>query len=600
MRPIDFVSKQPPFDRLDEADLEEIGQALELAHFPRGSQILARGGNPSQALYLICEGAVRLEREGQVVQVLEEGEFFGYISLLSRQSPPFDVVAEEATLIYQIKENVFHDLLDRPPFAEFFLKSLSERLQQTAGLETSPLAGNMTLPVEVLISRPPVYIRAEASVAEAARTMRQARISSVLVSDEPPGIITDRDLRSRVLAESLGPETPVRRVMTRPLKTLPADTLVYEALLVMLQDNIHHLPLTRQGQVVGVITDTDLLRHHTKSPFYLLKRVQRLAEKDALAQHALDVAGMAETLFAGGLDVAQIGRIVASLNDALIKRLLVLAEEELGPPPAAYAWIVFGSEGRQEQSLLTDQDNALVYAEDSPTTQAYFEQLARRVIQDLIRAGFPPCPGGYMATTWRYPLAEWERRFREWVHTPEPQALLEAAIFFDFRVIHGTLALDSLEEIFLRAGKQGLFLAHLARTALGFQPPLSFFHRIREDEDGVDLKKGGIAPIVGLARLYALEAGAVARPTLDRLEAAGQWGTLSRDGAELLAEAFRFILSLRLREQLRAYRAGEQPGNRVRLEQLSALERRHLKESFLAIREIQALTAMHFHTDRLA
>ncbi|MBE7556628.1 MAG: cyclic nucleotide-binding/CBS domain-containing protein [Anaerolineales bacterium] len=596
----EFVRTQHPFDCLNESELEQVVQSLEPAHFPRGRQILARSGPSSRYLYLIRQGAVRLEFEGQVVQVLEEGELFGYPSVLSRQSPSFDVVAEEDTLTYQIPEHIFQQLLERPPFAEFFLKGLSERLQQASSLELSPLAGDMATPVEALITRPPVFVSAEASVAEAARAMRQAWISSVLVTGDPPGIITDRDLRSRVLAEGLGPETLVRQVMSRPLKTLPVDTPVYGALLFMLQEHIHHLPLTRHGEIAGVITDTDLLRHRTKSPLYLLKRVRRLAGEDNLARHALDIAGMVEALFEGGLDVAQIGRIVASLNDALIKRLLTLAEEELGPPPTPYAWIVFGSEGRQEQTLLTDQDNALIYAEDSPIAQIYFERLAQRVVTGLTQAGFPLCPGGYMATHWRRPLQEWEQLFRTWVHTPEPQALLEAAIFFDFRRVHGLLSLNSLEEIFLKAGERGLFLAHLARAALGFQPPLGFFHRIRAEEGGVDLKKGGIAPIVGLARLYALEVGDPSRSTLARLEAAGQAGTLSQNGAEILAEAFRFILHLRLREQLRAYRRGDPPTNRVRLEQLSSLERRHLKEAFLAVREIQELTAMRFHTERLA
>jgi CBS domain-containing protein len=595
----EFVRAQHPFDCLKEDDLERVVQSLEPAHFPRGRQILTRSGPPSRYLYLIRQGAVRLEFEGQVVQVLEEGEVFGYPSVLSRQAPSFDMVAEEDTLAYQIPENIFHQLLEHPPFAEFFLKSLSERLQQASSLELSPLAGDMATPVEALITRPPVFVSAEASVAEAAQAMRQAGISSVMVAGDPPGIITDRDLRSRVLAEGLGPETLVRQVMSRPLKTLPVDTPVYGALLFMLQEHIHHLPLARHGEIIGVITDTDLLRHRTKSPLYLLKRVRRLAGDDDLARYALDIAGMVEALFEGRLDVAQIGRIVTSLNDALIKRLLTLAEEELGSPPMPYAWIVFGSEGRQEQTLLTDQDNALIYAEDGPTAGIYFERLAQRVVSGLMKAGFPLCPGGYMATRWRRPLQEWEKLFRTWVHTPEPQALLEAAIFFDFRRVHGLLPLNSLEEIFLKAGERGLFLAHLARAALGFQPPLGFFRQIRQEEGGVDLKLGGIAPIVGLARLYALEVGDPSRSTLARLKAAGQAGTLSQNGAELLAEAFRFILHLRLREQLRAYRGGETPTNRVRLERLSSLERRHLKEAFLAIREAQGLTAMHFQTERL-
>jgi CBS domain-containing protein len=313
----------------------------------------------------------------------------------------------------------------------------------------------------------------------------------------------------------------------------------------------------------------------------------------------LEISATVETLFRGGLEVAQIGRVIASLNDALTKRLLKLAEQELGPPPTPYAWIVFGSEGRLEQALLTDQDNALVYQEDTPSALAYFAALTERVVKGRLQAGFPPCPGGYMATNWHKPLEEWVRLFKSWVKTPEPQALLETAIFFDFRPVYGALSLEPLEQILAEAGKNKIFLVQMARAALEFGPPLGFFGHIRTDEGDLDLKKGGISLIVSLARLYALEVGATVRPTLTRLEAAAQASTLSQEGAETLAGAFRFILSLRLREQLQAYRAGRPLTNQVRLEALSPLERRQLKEIFRAIRKIQEFSATHFQTRRL-
>lgn len=599
MEPIEFVHSQPPFDRLAEAELEPVAAALKPARFPRNHRILVRGGQPSRFLYLIREGAVRLEHEGQAVQLLEEGELFGYASLLSGNPPAFDVIAAEGTLVYQIPEAAFRPLLEHPALAEFFLKGLSQRLQRASSRETSPLAGNMTTPVETLASRAPVFVSAAASVAEAAQCMRQAGISSVLVAGQPPGILTDRDLRSRVLAEGLGPETPARQVMSQPLKTLPAETPVYAALLFMLQENIHHLPLTQHSRIVGVITDTDLLRHQLKSPVYLLKQVGQLAGVNNLAQYARDIAGMVESLFKSGLDGAQIGRIVATVNDALVRQLLKLAEAELGPPPTPYAWIVFGSEGRQEQALLSDQDNALIYRDSSVEAETYFKALAGLTIKRLTEAGFPPCPGGYMATRWCYPLREWERFFKNWIQVPDEQALLEAAIFFDFRKVYGELALDPLEQMIQQASEHHLFLAHLARAALGFQPPLSFFRQIRADKEGVDLKKGGIGPVMGLARLFALEAGSPARSTLAQLQAAGQAKILTSEEVDLLGEAYRFILNLRLREQLHAYRTAGALSGWVRLDRLSTVERRHLKEAFLVIRQMQQVTAARFHTDRL-
>lgn len=252
-----------------------------------------------------------------------------------------------------------------------------------------------------------------------------------------------------------------------------------------------------------------------------------------------------------------------------------------------------------EQALLTDQDNALVYAEETPEAAAYFPALAERVVGGLLAAGFPPCPGGYMATNWHRPLAAWVELFRGYVDRPTPEALVAAGTFFDFRAVVGGLALEPLEEEVRRAGREGIFVAQLARAALEFTPPLSLLRQVREEEGGVDLKKGGIAPIVALARLYALTAGSATRPTLERLAAASRAGTLSEEGAATLAEAFRFLQRLRLAAQIRALRAGEAPGNRVPLDALSPLERVHLKEVFLALREIQEGTALRFSTQRL-
>jgi CBS domain-containing protein len=598
MNPIEFIRSHPPFDQLSPTSLQLIEQNLEEVSFPRGTRILSQGGAPSKHLYVIRQGAVRMTRTGRVTMVLEEGETFGYASILSGTSS-FDVVAEEDVLAYRIPERVFRTLIEQPAFAEFFLESLSKRLRRTANFETPSVGADFTTTADTLITRSPVFVKPEATVAEAARVMRDAQIGSLLVDHDPPGILTDRDFRNRVLAEGLGPETPVHKVMNYPVKSVPAETPLFGALLFLLEENIHHLPLTQAGRIVGVVTGTDLLRHQARSPLFLLKRVENIQQLGTLSDYALEVAGVVETLFKGGLEVTQIGRVVASLNDALMKRLLRLAEDELGPPPTPYAWIVFGSGGRMEQTLLTDQDNALVYAEDTDEAKRYFAALSERVVHGLMEAGFPSCPGGYMATNWHRPLAEWVRLFKGWVNTPEPTALLEASIFFDFRPIYGTLSLQPLDEILFNAKGRTPFLPQLARSTLEFQPPLGFFRRIREEEDGVNLKKGGIAPIVGLARLYALEARAMVRPTLERLEAATKAQKLSREGADTLAEAFRFLLRLRLREQLRAMYANETPSNRVRLDDISSLEQRHLKEAFMAIRESQDSVAMRYRTDML-
>jgi CBS domain-containing protein len=459
---------------------------------------------------------------------------------------------------------------------------------------------NLGLPVKYLVKRPPVFVEPVATVAQAARTMHEALIGSVLVADNPPGIITDRDLRGRVLAAGLGPETPVCQVMTRPLKTLDSDAPVFTALHLMLEEHIHHLPLVEEGKIIGLISSTDLLRHEATGAFYLRRTLDSVEDPTALAHYSREVAGTVQTLFRGGLGAVQIGRIVSSLNDALVKRLVGLAQRELGPAPTDFAWIVFGSEGRLEQTLLTDQDNALIYGEESETARAYFAALAQQVVNGLIQVGFPPCAGGFMATRWCKPLAGWRRLFAGWVRTPEPQALLDAAIFFDFRSVAGELSLAALEEIVTGATAEKSFIAQMINDALGFGPPVGFFGRIRSQGGMVDLKKGGLVPIVGLARVAALAGGSQERSTLERLAAAGKSGAiLSQEDASALGEIFQLLLFLRLRRQLAALEANQPLDHNIHLNMLSTLERRRLKDGFLMLQRIQAGIRASFPIGRM-
>ncbi len=222
------------------------------------------------------------------------------------------------------------------------------------------------------------------------------------------------------------------------------------------------------------------------------------------------------------------------------------------------------------------------------------------MVDNLIAAGFPPCPGGYMATNWCRPLDEMRETFTGWIRGAGAEALVEAAIFFDFRSVCGELDIEPLHELVAAAPDNQLFLARLARVARGFRPPLGLFRRIRADEGQVDLKTGGLAPIVAMARVYGLEVRTRQRPTRERLEAAIAGGTLGRELGETLIETYRFLLQLRLGQQLAAVRAGEAPGNRIVLDRLSPVEQRHLKDAFQAIRELQDAATTRFHIDALA
>lgn len=599
-RDLDFIRSQHPFDNLTEQELEEVSRTTTTQTLAAGTRVLKQGGAVSTCLHVVAEGEVNLVRDGVVVQVLEKGECFGFPSIISQTAPAFHAVTQDEATIHCIPAEVFTRLLENAQFAEYFLKDLGERLRRVTNRGVTSIGGELTAALVDLDIRPLITVKPEATVGQAAQAMRASRDDVALVATDPAGIITDHDFQVKVLAEGLGPDIPVRQVMTQPVKTLPDDTLVHTALLFMLEQKIHHLPVTRNGQIDGIISATDLLRHQTRNPLYLMRQLENLDSVEGLRSYAADMGSMVERLFDGGLKVAQIGRVTASINDALIRRLLKLGEEKLGRAPCPYAWLVFGSEGRMEQALITDQDNALAYLEESPEARKYFPQLSAFVVNSLISAGFPPCPGGYMATNWCHSLEWWEKTMKSWIEMPTGKNLMVSAIFFDFRSVAGSLAVDPLNDLVTGAADNQLFMAKLAGAALNFRAPMGLFRRIRTDSGLVDIKTGGVAPMVSMARVYGLDARSGAKTTRERFEAAIAAGKLSPDKGHNAIETYRYLLQLRLNSQLTAIKADGQPDNFIRLKSLSSMEHRHLKDAFHSIRELQGSAARHFQVQAVS
>jgi CBS domain-containing protein len=597
--PVAFLRATPPFDALPQPVFDEAARALEVVFFPAGTRLLTAGGAPAEHLYVIRKGAVRLEREGETLQLLEEGEIFGFTSLISGRAT-LDVQVEEDLLAYRISRLEFQQLLLQASFAGHFASGLAERLKYS--LERQQVANfqpDLALPVSSLIRGPAIRTPPNVTVGEAARLMAEANVGSILLDSDPPAIVTDRDFRIRVLAAGRGPETPVAEVATSPVQTLPATTPIYEAWRILLDSGLHHLPVTRGNEIVGIISASDLLKSTASGPVAVMKKVERLPDRSTLSGYSQMVTEMVSALFSGGLEPTTIGGFVARLNDTLLTRILKWAEADFGAPPCPYAWLAFGSEGRMEQLLLTDQDNALVFQEDSPEAREYFARLTERVNGDLQAAGFPRCPGGYMATKWRSPLEEWEGRFVGWLENPTSQALLEASIFFDFRVahVHGAASVESLDRIVDRARGARTFLSAMAKSALTFHPPGGLLLRLRGESSRIDIKLNAISSIVFLARVYGIEAGARSSNTLQRLAAALDAGYIEKDTCETLSEAYRFLLRLRLREQLRTFAEGRLPTNIIVLGALSSLERSRLRDVFRAIEAWQRRASYHYRTE---
>jgi CBS domain-containing protein len=593
--PIAWLRATPPFRGLPAHLFARVAEAVDVAYHPAGTWLVRTGGRPLEHLFVIRKGVVRLERDGQQLQILEEGETFGYTSLISRQAN-LDVQVEEDLVAYRLPAAEFRILLDDPQFASHFAAGLAGRLRSAlAQPAVASFRTDLSLEVQQVAREPAVWVDADATVGDAARRMREERASCVLVRGDPPGIVTDRDFRNRVLAEGLGPGARVADVATASPRTVRAGTRIYEAWAALLDAGVHHLPVVRGEDVIGVLTSTDLLRCSAQGPMAVLRRVERLHARSSLPGYATTVTEMASALVAGGLDATVIAGFVARLNDALLERIVRMAEADLGEPPCRWAWLAIGSEGRMEQTLLTDQDNALVWEAEGEEARGWFAAFAERVNADLEAAGFPRCPGGYMARGWNGSLDEWTARFEEWVDAPSPEAVLHGAIFFDFRRVAGTLDLAALEAILADAVKKPVFVRFLARAALEFKPPPLLLITLR-GQATVDLKLHGIAPVVLLARCYGLEQGGAERNTLSRLEAAARAGTLPEDVYAAVADAYRFLFGLRLRLQLDRLAQGKPPSGAARLSELDAVERGHVKEALRTVKSFQEAGALHFKT----
>ena len=609
-----FLRQRLPFSQLPPEQVQRIANAIHVEEFAAGQDILVYGGKPAAYLYIIQHGAVDLVREDgpvrTVVDTLEEGEIFGHPSLIRRRPPIVTSRAHSKTLLYLLPAAMFYQLCrDFPMFGQFITTSVIERLGN-AFQDRRPgvIPELFQTRLRDLEQHEAVLIAPDTTVRKAAQIMRDRYLSCLIVDLTPPGIITDRDLRSRVLACGLSDATPVTDVMTAPALTLSGERLVFEALLVMLERKFHHIPITENGNVIGVITDTDILRRQSRSPLFLADQLWRARTTADLRAYADQVATTVGALLDTGARVSDIGQVVAVAHDALLTRLLRDAETDLGPPPCPYAWLVLGSEGRHEQTLRTDQDNALVYADHAPVAaESYFLALAERVVERLVACGFPRCPGNIMATNpeWRQPLSIWQDYFRRWIHLPEEEALLRVGIFFDYRRVYGELDVERVLHPIIESGRtERIFLSRLARAALRQSPPIGFFRQFVVEQHGttrdlIDLKERGTALIVDLARLFALEAGSAEVNTLARLRLAAGRSSLSETGAEELIAAFETINLLRLHHQYRQIQSGEQPTNQVPVSRLSKLEQQELKRAFRSVAHIQRSVEFSFQTARI-
>jgi CBS domain-containing protein len=609
------LGRFPPFEALSDEQLDEVAGAVEIAYFKAGTDILVLDQEVDELCY-IRSGAVEVYRRGgELHNRLGEGDIFGQFSLLRQCPVRYPARAMEDTLIYFIPDAVFQHLCESEDvFAEFVEL---QRPRMESAVEQQRKNNDMLVTrVRKLVTRYPVMVEASTTIQEAARQITASQASAVLVLDAPSddsrytfrdsedrawqvrGILTDSDFRTRVVAEGLSADTPVGEVVNDRLIAMQSDESVQEAMLCMLRNNIHHLPVMHRRRPVGIVHLSDIIRYETQSSLYLVDNIFSQSSVEGLARLAPDVSATFVRMVVEGADSQMVGSALSTIGLSFTRRLLELAEQALGPPPVAYCFMALGSMARNEQVIVTDQDNALVLADDFDPEHHddYFRAMARIVSDGLDACGYPYCKGDIMATNdrWRQPLAVWKRYFTEWIEKPNPERLLHSSIFFDLAPVHGeNVLVEQLQDLVAEKAQQHpRFLAAMARNALNRTPPLGFFRTFVMENDGkhnnsINLKRRGLAPMTDLIRVHALACGSRAQNSFKRLDDIDKTQLLAAGVSDRLRYAFEVMSMSRIRHQVVDINSERAPDNNIEPEMVSSTERHTLKDAFQVLSHAQ-------------
>jgi len=612
---LDTLRRQAPFSAMAEDALLWLVQHLSVSYFARDAVLLEPADTPPDALFIIKQGTVAgATAEGQTVLQLATGEMFPLGALLAGRGAANRYVAATDTFCYLLAAADFHALLAKSTqFNDFCTRRIASLLEDSQRAVQSEYAlalddeSRFARPLASLIRRTPLSVLPDAPLADALAAMEATQVGSVVVTDaagQPLGILTLKDVLARVTLAGVPLATPIAAVMTPDPATLSADAPVADALVLMARQGIHHIPLVREGRLAGVVSEKDVFALRRLSVEGITSAIARSEDPARLPALAHDIGDLVHSLLAQGMDAENLTAIISSLNDRLTERIITLeCEADHALVGLRWCWLALGSEGRMEQTLATDQDNALIFAEADDTQRDALLAFALRVNHRLDACGFPLCRGGIMASNpkWCLSAAGWQQQFTQWIDHGSPEALLNASIFFDFRPLTGdaSLALNLRAWLNRAAQKNPRFLHQMAGNALRNRPPLGVVRDFVLSDDHahphtLDLKLNGAMPFVDAARIFSLATGSPQTNTAKRLRAAAH--ALHIPDTELADwnRAFHFLQLLRLRHQHGQQRAGIAPDNHLDPDTLNPLDRRILKEALRQARKVQARLALDY------
>ena len=609
----DFLRHFSPFNRMEADALAFLAERAVLAFHARGSDILTPEMGVPRHFYIVQRGKVQARQTGSTTVTeyaslnLGPGECFPIGAISARRPSTNGYVAVEDSFCFQITADDFLHLMQMSPVFHLFctqyiasLLNQSRQQLQTTFAQRAAEQQTMTTTLGKLINKDPEFVTAETPTRAALERMNELRLGCMVVVDNdrrPVGVVTQSDLLPRVILAGFDLARPIGELMTANPHQLPATASAYDAALEMATHGVRHLLVVDSDNILkGVVSERDLFSLQRISLRQIRAGIENAADIEALQRASKDIRQLALNLIAQGIGAEQLTQFISALNDALTRRIIARAREQHDLLGIDFGWFAFGSEGRHEQTLSTDQDNGIVFrvAEGNPVHEARRRLLAfaKTVNEDLAACGFPLCKGNIMASNpdLCLTLDEWKSRFGDWIREPDPQALLNASIFFDFRILYGNERFGDQLRAWLNRTVKGntAFLRMMAGNALSVLPPLG---RIRdfvlEDDGTVDLKKSGARLFVDVARILALRARVESSSTVQRLRQAGAKIGITAEETAAIVDGFNFIQLLRLRSQHLETEHDSADDNRVNPESLNELDRRILKEAFRQARKLQ-------------
>ncbi|UCD35170.1 MAG: CBS domain-containing protein [Nitrospiraceae bacterium] len=626
---INFFKNIPPFQFLDDSDIRRIAGELSLEFTPKNAHILTQDGPPSEALRVIKKGGVKVYLANDdeiVIDYKSEGDSFGYLSLISGDKSRANVIAVEDTLCYLIPKKVILDIINRNPhFGEYFMKSffknyLDKTYSEMRNKNLLFKEGEKllyTTRVRDILCKKPVTIGEDSSISEAAGIMSQQRISSIIVTDgggRPAGIVTDRDLRDKVVAKGITASRPVKEIMSTGLVSVRGDSTCFDALSTMLQRNIHHLLVMEDNSLTGVVTNHDFMLMQGTSPLSILKNIDRQQNAEELRSVSSRIDQVVAILLKEGIRATSILRIITELHDRLLKKLIDLSISQIGAPHCPFAFFVYGAEGRKEETFKTVFRCALVY--ETQTTyceKKEMEEFCDRLLADLQetfgKCGLPlfdihPLGDGKHIYGDR---EEWHNNILTALGSGNDSIVSTAKKMLDLRAIYGdeSIVVSLKDLLYKKIRENGRYLPALIEKGTQQKSPLGFFRKFVVDEQGeqqekFDVKEKGASHIIDALRALSISQNIHETSTIERLNLLARKGIVPQDLQNSIYSAFEFLLHLLMQSQLLKKERGLKIDNVLEPEKLSMLERKSLKEVFEIVPVLQETVKRCLHHSEAA